>query len=336
MKNVKKMVAAALITMFAVSAAGCNMITKTDKAIKNSPVAKFGNVTITKADLDKNMEYYDQLFKSQYGDNYKSNSEAKQYYDQQRQQVLDSMVTEKVVLNKASEKKITATEDEITKKIDEFKKTYTEDQIKQEYSGGYGDPKFKEYAKSSVIITKLMDEITKSVKVEDKEMKDYYTNNQLSFTEKPNTIHVAHILSKTEEDAKKVKARLDKGEDFAKVAKEVSTEDAAKTTGGDLGTYTYNGSSGAFTDESGNQLDQTFMTAALALKDGQISNPVQTSFGWHVIKTIKKQEYKVKSFDSAKAEIEKTLLSNKKNTEVNNQISKWKEAAKVKYYEKNM
>ena len=79
-----------------------------------------------------------------------------------------------------------------------------------------------------------------------------------SYTEKPNQIHLAHILVKTEDEAKKVKDRLDKGEDFAKVAKEVSTDPGSKDKGGDLGTVPYVNSG----------FDATFMAAAIALKEG--------------------------------------------------------------------
>ncbi len=99
------------------------------------------------------------------------------------------------------------------------------------------------------------------------------------FTEKPNTMNVSHILVKTEDEAKKVKKRLDSKEDFAKVAKEVSQDPGSKDKGGLLGDINYNDAN----------FDPTFMKAAIALKQGAVSNAVHTQFGYHIIKINSKK-----------------------------------------------
>lgn len=331
-KNVRKLMMAAAVAAFTISAVGCNMVSKTPEAIKKSPVAKFGKVTITKAQLDEKMAPVITQLKAQYGDNYATNDQAKQLLDQQKKQVLDSMIAQQIVLQKAQEKKLVPEEakltEEVNKQYDDIKKAYNDetkfkDALKQ---AGYTEESLKAYIKDNVIIGKVTDDITKDVKVDDAKCKEYYDANQSEFTEKPNRIHVAHILLKTEDEAKKVKERLDKGEDFAKVAKEVSTEPAAKESGGDLGFIEYNDAN----------YDKTFMSAAIATPEGTISNPVQTSFGWHIIKDIKKEEYNVKKFDTVKEDIRKNLLSSEKQKKVNDTIEQWKKDANVKYYEKNM
>lgn len=329
MKNIRKVLAAALISVFAISAVGCNMIVKTDEAIKNSPVAKFDKQTITKGELDEELAGTLEQIKAQYGEEYvnKNKEQIDEYLKSSKQQILDNMITRKIALKKASEKGITATDEEVNKKLEDIKKNTSEDIIKASgYAGGFNDPKYKEFVKTQIIMDKLEKDVTKDVKVEDKEIEDYYKLNPYKFTEKPNRIHVAHILSATEEDAKKVKERLDKGEDFAKVAKEVSTEPAAKETGGDLGFIEYDTA----------EYDKTFMQAAIAVPEGKVSNPVQTSFGWHIIKIIKKEEYPVKKLETVKEEIKSTLLSQKQSAKVSEEVSKWREEAKIKYYEKNM
>ena len=125
---------------------------------------------------------------------------------------------------------------------------------------------------------------------------------------------------------KKIKQRLDKGEDFAKVAKEASTDPGSKDKGGDLGTVPY--------VDSG--MDATFMAAAIALKEGTISAPVQTQFGYHIIKTIKKEEYPAKSFESVKAEIKKQLEDQEKQSVVSKKVEEWKKAAKITKYDENL
>lgn len=87
-------------------------------------------------------------------------------------------------------------------------------------------------------------------------------------------IWARHILVATEDEAKKVLERLKKGEDFGNLAKELSTDTSSATKGGDLGWF----ATGAMVQE--------FQTAAFALKVGEISQPVKSSFGYHIIQVL--------------------------------------------------
>lgn len=89
----------------------------------------------------------------------------------------------------------------------------------------------------------------------------------------PDKIHCAHILVKTEQEAKTVLDRLNKGEKFANIAKEISLCPSAKRDG-DLGTFTRG------------KMVKEFETAAFALQKGQISSTVRTKFGCHIIKRL--------------------------------------------------
>ena len=89
----------------------------------------------------------------------------------------------------------------------------------------------------------------------------------------PNQVHCAHILVKTEQEAKTVLERLTKGEKFANIAREVSFCPSGKH-GGDLGTFTRG------------KMVKEFETAAFALEKGQISSIVKTKFGCHIIKRL--------------------------------------------------
>jgi len=86
-------------------------------------------------------------------------------------------------------------------------------------------------------------------------------------------VHCCHILVKTETEAKAVKARLDKGEKFGAVAQQVSLCPSAKK-GGDLGTFTRG------------KMVKEFEKAAFELQKGQVSGPVKTKFGYHIIKRL--------------------------------------------------
>jgi peptidyl-prolyl cis-trans isomerase C len=116
-------------------------------------------------------------------------------------------------------------------------------------------------------------------------------------------VHARHILiratagddkaSKEAEDKiKAIIARLKKGEDFAKVASETTEDPSGKTTGGDLGYFTKE------------QMVPEFADVAFKLDKGQISEPVHTQFGWHVIKVEDKRKKPAPSFDEVKPQIE--------------------------------
>ena len=88
-----------------------------------------------------------------------------------------------------------------------------------------------------------------------------------------NEVHCAHILVKTEEEAKSVLDQITKGASFANLASQKSMCPSGKK-GGDLGTF------------GRGRMVKTFENAAFALQKGQISQPVKTEFGWHIIKRL--------------------------------------------------
>jgi peptidyl-prolyl cis-trans isomerase C len=116
-------------------------------------------------------------------------------------------------------------------------------------------------------------------------------------------VHARHILirapagdekaSKAAEDKiKAIIARLNKGEDFAKVASEVTEDPSGKANGGDLGYFTKE------------QMVPEFANVAFALDKGKISGPVRTQFGWHVIKVEDKRMKPPPKFEEVKGQIE--------------------------------
>jgi peptidyl-prolyl cis-trans isomerase C len=110
-------------------------------------------------------------------------------------------------------------------------------------------------------------------------------------------VHARHILVATEAEAKEVAERLKKGDDFAVVAKEKSKDTGAE--GGDLGFF------------ARGQMLKPFEEAAFALDVGQISEPVQTQFGWHIIKVEAKRDQPLPTFDQVKEAIIAQLVQQK-------------------------
>jgi peptidyl-prolyl cis-trans isomerase C len=117
-------------------------------------------------------------------------------------------------------------------------------------------------------------------------------------------VHARHILVETKEEAEEVIKRLKNGEDFATVADEKSKDTNAK--GGDLGFFTRG------------QMLKPFEDAAFALEPGQVSEPVQTQFGWHVIKVEEKRDQPLPSYDEVKEAIMAQLIQQKAQQVVTN------------------
>ncbi len=111
-------------------------------------------------------------------------------------------------------------------------------------------------------------------------------------------VRARHILVETEEEAKAVIERLEAGEDFAAVAKEESTGPSGED-GGNLGYFTRD------------RMVPEFSEAAFALQAGEISGPVKTDFGWHVIKVEDRRTQQLVPFEDVKADIKAELRDQK-------------------------
>lgn len=105
-------------------------------------------------------------------------------------------------------------------------------------------------------------------------------------------VSARHILVESEDEAKTIAADLKKGGDFAAIAKEKSKDPGSKDTGGDLGFFTKD------------QMVPEFAEAAFKLDKGQISDPVKSQFGWHVIRVDDKRAKQPPAFEQVKEQIE--------------------------------
>jgi peptidyl-prolyl cis-trans isomerase C len=157
-------------------------------------------------------------------------------------------------------------------------------------------PDFKQklaFTRSRLLMDTLLDQEGKAA-VTDAALKKVYEDaaKQISGEEE---VHARHILVGTEAEAKEVIAKLKKGADFAELAKKES-KDPGASDGGDLGFFTKD------------QMVPEFSAAAFALKPGQISDPVKSQFGWHVIKVEEKRARKAPPFDQVKPQLEAFVI----------------------------
>jgi len=138
------------------------------------------------------------------------------------------------------------------------------------------------------------------------------TYDEAAKAQKPEEeIHALHILTPTEEEAKTVEKRLKAGEDFGKLADELSKDPGSK--GGDLGWFTKD------------RMVPEFADAAFKLKPGEVSNPVKTQFGWHVIKVLDVRTKPFPPMDQVKDQLER-FVAQRAQSEA---ILKLRESAKI-------
>lgn len=233
-------------------------------------------------------------------------------YDVMKERYGDAVLQE-LVYEKILSDKYKVTDKELDKKLDELKT-----QLGENYEMALAQSGMDEAAlKDSIKVQMLQEKAAlASVKVTEKEVKEYYDQ------QKPE-IHARHILVEDEATAKEIKEKLNKGEDFAKLAKESSKDTGSAENGGDLGWF----GQGAMLPE--------FENAAYALKKDEISEPVKSQYGYHVIQLLDKKEKK--SFEESKAEIEKELkLSKLDAASVQKALNKEVKDANVKVSDKDL
>ena len=346
MGKVKKLVAAAMVSVMSLSVVGCNMIEQTAESKAKTVLAKVGDTNITLGDVDSELKADIDNLKQTYGQDYESSipDSLKEQLKTVRTQVLNQLVNEQIMSQKAKALNLIPSDEELESKISE--KT---EELKGVYGGeeafksaleyyGYTDETFKEFMKTQVISEIVTEYMTKDVTISDEEVEQYYNTNIANYTTKPSAT-VNHILFKSNNEdkdaadaealaqANEAKAKIDSGEvTFDALFEKYSGNKAAGVypISESLGTVEY--------DKSG--YDTDFLAGLEKLGEGEISAPVKSSFGYHIIKaTNVVKESTVKSFDEVKDSIKEKLLTEKKKEVYNTKLEEWKKELKVKTYE---
>ena len=173
-------------------------------------------------------------------------------------------------------------------------------------------PEFKQqmaFYRQKTMMEAVMATIAKTA-VTDEAVKAVYDTAAKNQKAEPEA-HARHILVSTEDEAKAALARVKGGEDFAKVAGELSKDPGSQ--GGDLGWFTKE------------RMVPEFAEAAFKLEPGQISDPVKSQFGWHIIKLEEKRSKQFPPLETVKDQVTRYVLQ-KAQSDV---ILKLREAAKV-------
>ncbi len=178
----------------------------------------------------------------------------------------------------------------------------------------------KEYEDSLVVARYLEKKIGAKLKVTDKEIKEYYEKNRYKFATPPKVV-ARHILLRTRKEAEMVLAKLKKGEDFTRLAKEYSIDLPMALEGGAMGTI-----------EKGKTLP-ALESVLFTLKPGEISDIVKTRFGYHIITVDKIISAKFKSLKEVKEEIKRTILRQKETKAFDNMVEELEKNAQIAIFE---
>ena len=161
----------------------------------------------------------------------------------------------------------------------------------------------------------VQQEIGNKIKVEEKDAQEYFTAHAEEFS--GDTVHLRHILVQTEGEAKEIQARLVKNEPFEELAKKLSRDTASGPKGGDLGFL------------GREQMLPDFARAAFALKAGEVSEPVKTPFGFHLVKLVDRKKGQPLAFEQVKAQLQRRLQDERQATRFQAWIKELEGGAKI-------
>jgi len=319
-----KFAAVCLLAVFSFLAAGCGA----------NVAATVNGKTITSAQLEEEVNNAKKMLE-QRGVRFDA-KEGQQMLDLLRQQVLDQLIREELLLQEASRLKIEPTDKQVEEEIKKFRGEFESEAKYKQFlaANGLSEPKLKDYVKKGLAVQAVQEKALQNLeKVSEAKAKEYYDQNKDTFTV-PEQFQVRQILipivgegQKAQVEAKveaaNILARLKKGEDFAALAKEKAQGAASAAE-----LYTF----------SRGETDPELEKAAAALKPGEISpEPVKTGYGYHLLKLEKVIPAQVKPFPEVKDEITAFLEDQAKQKAFADYLAdlKSKAAIEIKLKEKN-
>lgn len=178
----------------------------------------------------------------------------------------------------------------------------------------------EEFKKITLINMLLEQELKNLPQVTEKDAKEYYEKNKDQFI-KPTEVRLSQIVVTNEDEAKKVYERIDKGEDFGKIAKELSRDEKTKAQGGDIGFF------------KKGQLNSQIENVAFSLRKGQVSMPLNLKGQLYIFKVTDVKGTPV-DFEQIKIQLIEQLKAKKQQDWFNSYIEELKKKHKVEVNEK--
>lgn len=175
--------------------------------------------------------------------------------------------------------------------------------------------------RSTIIEVFLEKELGARVEVSEDEVKQYYQKNENIFRREQDEVRLSHVLVRSIAEAGLVAVRIQEGESFEVIAKEISLDGATKERGGDMGYVPLS------------NLPPQFYEAVQKLPAGKISSPIQTDYGFDIIMvTDRKERGSIRGYELVKDQIVNSLILAKKKRELGNLFGELKKEAKVETF----
>lgn len=240
---------------------------------KSTYVAKIDNTKITQSELDEALN-------KQYGS-----------------ATLETLIQEKIVNLEAAKQKVTVSNKDIEEQITALQTQYGGEEALNTAlaSSNMTLDDLKTSLKTSVLISKM---IEKTLDTSDATLKAYLKENESTFSTTAQ-VKASHILVEKKETADKIKKQLDEGADFATLAKKYSTDTGSKENGGDLGYF------------AAADMVEEFSNEAFSMKKGEISDPVKSDYGYHIIKVTGIKDAKSAEYADVKEEVKTAYVQAK-------------------------
>lgn len=296
--------AALFVVALAVLAVGCGTSSSSGNVPSNS-VAVVDDRTITKSEFDDLVKYAKRSYDAQKRPFPKVGTRE---YAQVRDQAVRFLVQRAQFEVKADELGVDVSDDAVDKRIEEYKKERhkgSDEKFREELKQqGLSEDQARDIIRANLIQEAVYNKVTADVKVTDKELKDHYDKNKSQYGT-PETRLVRHVLVKQKALADRLYNQLRvKGADWAGIAKRHSTDPGSKDKGG------------RYTATKG-QLVPEFEKAVWAMKTNEVTKPVKTQYGWHVIQALAPiKKGSTSPFAQVKESIRQQLIQDKKNKEM--------------------
>ncbi|MCS7235739.1 MAG: peptidylprolyl isomerase [Armatimonadota bacterium] len=246
-----------------------------------------------------------------------SKGEAARQRAQVARSVLDQLIERTLILQEARRTGKLASDLEVEERLRQIAQAFpsTQEFERALQQQGISRAELRERVRFELTVRRLLGEV-KVPAVSEQEARSYFEAHRAGFDE-PERVRVRHILLRTEAEARVVVARLRAGEPFDRLARELSQDPGSRDRGGDLGLV------------APGQTVPEFERAAFSLRPGQTSDPVQTSFGYHVIQVTERLPAKKATWDTARAQVVELLRENKRREAFEAWVKDLRKRAKV-------
>jgi parvulin-like peptidyl-prolyl isomerase len=314
MRRLSLLLLAALLALLAASCGGGG----SSSSISKDDAAVVADEHITRATLDRRMHEAKCSYDLQKRSFPKAGSPE---YQAIQTRILQNLVQRAEIEQKAPGLKAAVGDKQVDDQLKQLKKQYfggSEKRYQAELKKQcVTDPEVRADLRANLLSDAVYKKVTTGAQVSEADAKDYYLSHSVNYTQ-PQTRVVRHILVKDKKTADKLYAQLKGGADFAALAKQFSQDPGSKAQGGRL------------TISKGQTVPE-FDQVAFALKTGELSKPVKTQFGWHIIEALKPTTpRKATPFPQVKEAIRQQLLQQERS----DALKHWLDGVKAEYASK--